>query len=162
MTDTGEKINLGVDEDGFVCVVAPDAYSGYVDEDWALDQLLARFIEQMNQGSLFVAYPGPDNADDDLAFCKKEPAERFFREATGIVRVGEAGLWLTNYTQLTMAAQFRDSQPVAKFSRRLPVEPGTYRITLIEESTNPSKFQLSVTPAITGTITEHSSVPWFD
>lgn len=63
---TAELQDLQVDPDGFVCVVAPDTYAGFVDANWNFDGLLACFVEQMNRGSLFVAHPGPDYGDCNM------------------------------------------------------------------------------------------------
>lgn len=51
------------------------------------------------------------------------------RQATGVVTVGEDGLWLTDYTQLTMAGQFADESALSRYAQRLPVEPGGERVT---------------------------------
>ncbi|MFI6433051.1 hypothetical protein [Rhodococcus oryzae] len=155
-------LSLQVDEDGFVCVVAPDTYRGFVDEDWALDDLLARFVEQMNRGSLFVAYPGPDNANSNLIVESESSPVQALREASGIVQVGAEGLWVTDYTQLSMAAQFADESPLAGYSQRLPAEPGMYRVTLREDAENDSTFLLTISLTSSDTVLEHLSVPWFD
>lgn len=158
-----EPPDLQVDEDGFVCIVAPDTYEGFVHVDWTLDSLLARFVEQMNRGSLFIAYPGPDDADSDIAFetMPRETSEG--RTASGTVQVGPAGLWLTDYTQLTMAAQFSDESSIAKYSQRLPIAPGQYQVTLHKEITgDESTFILTVSPAYSSEIVQQHSVPWFD
>ncbi|MBO0703502.1 MAG: hypothetical protein J2P38_11255, partial [Candidatus Dormibacteraeota bacterium] len=123
-----------VDDDGFVCLVCPDRYIGYVDEDWTLEQVLERFVQQMNAGTLFVAYPGPDWTDEPFAVVAEPSAQAAAREATGGIRVGEGGVWLTDYIQLTMAAQYADSAPVATHHTRLPIGPGAYRVTLRELS----------------------------
>nr|WP_286980169.1 hypothetical protein [Corynebacterium sp. UBA5992] len=52
-----KALNQGVDEDGFVCVIAKDFYSGFVAEDWTLDQLLAHVAHQGNLGSIFMPTP---------------------------------------------------------------------------------------------------------
>jgi len=155
-------LSLQVDEDGFVCVVAPDTYRGFVDEDWALDDLLARFVEQMNRGSLFVAYPGSDNANSNLIVESESSPVQALREASGIVHVGAEGLWVTDYTQLSMAAQFADESPLAGYSQRIPAEPGMYRVTLREDAENASTFLLTISPTSSDTVLEHHSVPWFD
>ena len=49
--------------------------------------------------------------------------------ATGVVTVGEDGLWLTDYTQLTMAGQFADESALSRYAQRLLVEPGGERVT---------------------------------
>ena len=156
-------MSLEVDDDGFVCVVAPDSYEGFVDEDWTLDSLLARFVQQMNRGSLFVAYPGPDAANSEIAFGTEQAPTGAGREASGIVQVGTAGLWLTDYAELTMAAQFSDESPIASYSQRLPVATGRYRITLREQDAeDESTFVLTVSPVGLDEVVEQSSVPWFE
>lgn len=158
-----EPMSLEVDDDGFVCVVAPDSYEGFVDEDWTLDRLLGRFVEQMNRGALFVAYPGPDAANSEIRLGTEQARAGTGREASGIVQVGAAGLWLTDYAELTMAAQFSDESPIASYSQRLPVTAGRYRITLREEVVeDESTFVLAVSPAGQNEIVEQTSVPWFD
>lgn len=156
-----EPLELQVDEDGFVCIVAPETYEGFVDEDWTLDSLLARFVEQTNRGSLFVAYPGPDHAHSRLTLATVPPETRSAREASGIVQVGSAGLWLTDYTQLTMAAQFSDQPPIANYSRRIPAAPGRCLVTLYEVA-GESPFMLTLSPASPDTVMEQLSVPWFE
>ncbi len=118
------ELQATVDADGFVALVCPDTYSGYVDEDWTLDQLLTRFTEQMNSASLFVAYPGPDFSDHHLRIADVPLPTNALREVSGVVSVGEQGLWLTDYTQLTLAAQFRDELPMRDHHFKLPVSSG--------------------------------------
>ena len=146
-----------VDADGFVCVVAPDGYSGFVDEDWTLPDLLRTFVEQMNAGSLFVAYPGDEAADAALV-VDAEDTESVIRRADGVVHVGDGGLWLTDYTQLTMAAQFEDEGPLASYAHRLDVSPGTYLVTLSQIGDD--EYALTVRPH-RGEVIVHDAVPWF-
>lgn len=161
MQSATDPTDLRVDEDGFVALVAPDAYSGFVDEDWELEDLLARFVEQMNREVLFIAYPGPDDANAALELSPQAlSATR--RQATGVVTVGEDGLWLTDYTQLTMAAQFADESALSRYAQRLPVEPGRYRITLHEDATRESTFVLTATATGAPDTEIQTDVPWFD
>lgn len=146
-----------IDSDGFVCLVVPDDYRGFVDEDWTLADLLARFVEQMNAGTLFVAYAGDEAADSPLTMVADAP-EPAVREVSGVVLVGAGGLWLTDYTQLTMAAQFADEGPVASYGRRLPLEPGNYLITLSELDDDEYTIAIRL---FTGSTPVHVSVPWF-
>lgn len=146
-----------IDSDGFVCLVAPDDYCGFVGEDWTLEDLLARFVGQMNAGSLFVAYAGDEAADSPLAIAADAP-DAAIREVSGVVRVGEGGLWLTDYTQLTMAAQFTDEGPVAAYGQRLAVDPGSYLVTLSE--LEDEEHTLTIRPYV-GDSPVQDRVPWF-
>ncbi|NQX27862.1 hypothetical protein HQQ81_10975 [Microbacteriaceae bacterium VKM Ac-2854] len=162
--DLADSPPLEIDSDGFVCLVAPDRYTGFVDEDWTLTALLERFVEQMNARALFVAYPGPDVIDEPLALVAGAVSERTTRAASGLIEVGAGGLWVTDYTQLTMAAQYADERPIAGYSARLPVEPGVYVVTLQEIAAD-SSFVLSVAPApidAVGTSGRIHVVPWFE
>lgn len=156
-----------VDADGFVTLVCPGMYSGFVDEDWTLNQVLARFTEQMNKASLFVAYLGPDFADRCLRVSDAALPTTALREVSGVVNVGEQGLWLTDYAQLTMAAQFRDELPVRNHHVRLPVSSGLHRLTLRKlapptEDASPPLIELIVTSSPSNQIDAHfDSVPWF-
>ncbi|HWV48484.1 MAG TPA: hypothetical protein VN035_03425 [Microbacterium sp.] len=150
---------LNVDEDGFFCLVAPDAYRGFVDEDWELEQLLVRFVEQMNAGSLFIAYPGPEDADETVAFAGTLPDASVLREATSTVHVGVGGLWVTDYTQLTMAAQFDDEAATNAGAIRLPVTEGSHRVALRQVDGDP-RYVLTISP-VDDDLKALDAVPWF-
>lgn len=156
---TDREVALHVDDDGFVCLVAPDTYAGFVDADWTLDKLLARFVEQMNQGTLFVAFPGPDHALERLTFGANLPSQQVQREASNVVQVGPEGLWLTDYTGLTMAAQFADTGPTTNYSVKLPVTPGRYLVRLHESD---GAFHLTVSPVDANATVPLRAVPWFE
>lgn len=156
-----DATELRVDGDGFVALVAPNEYRGFVNEDWELDDLLARFVNQMNREVLFIAYPGPDDADATLEFSAQAPSATR-RQATGVVAVGENGLWLTDYSQLTMAVQFENESPLSRYAQRLPLEPGRYQITLHEDAVRESTFVLTVSVADTDNVENQTVVPWFE
>lgn len=151
-----------MDDDGFVCLVCPDRYVSYVDEDWTLEEVLDRFVEQMNAGTLFVAYPGPDRSGEPFTLVAEPSARPSAREAEGRVVVGEGGAWLTDYAQLTMAAQFADSPAVAAHHTRLPLAPGPCRVTLRDlAGAGAPALELALAPDRDGGTTPQHEVPWF-
>ncbi|UYO95643.1 hypothetical protein OED01_08420 [Microbacterium sp. M28] len=154
-----DALFLNVDEDGFFCLVAPDAYRGFIDEDWQLEQLFTHFVEQMNAGSLFVAHPGPDDADETVSFAGTPSGASALREATSTVHVGVGGLWVTDYTQLTMAAQFDDETATNSGAMRLPVTEGTHRVTLSQVDGDPC-YVLTIKP-VDDDLQPLDAVPWF-
>lgn len=167
MRPTPFELHAHVDEDGFVALVCPDAYAGYVDEDWTMAQVLERFVQQINAGTLFAAFPGPDLADASLRLSDTPSPGAAWRTVSGLLQVGEGGLWLTDYTQLTMAAQFDDEMPTRDEQLQLPVEPGFYRVTLrqfavsYEDEREPAA-EIIIEPAQAGeTIAAVNAVPWF-
>ncbi|QKT12818.1 hypothetical protein [Rhodococcus sp. W8901] len=152
-----------VDEDGFICLVAAGPYDGFVGTDWGLDELLTRFAEQMSRGALFVAYAGPDAAGGELRIVAEGSSQRAEREAAGVIDAAD-GVWLTDYTQLTMAAQFDDERPEPDDpDSRLSVPAGRYRILLREfASGDDPVFELVVSPAGVDDTVTHAVVPWFE
>lgn len=163
---TAEALSTWVDGDGFVCLVTPDTYRGFVGADWELDDILARFVEQMNAGALFVASPGPSGAGAPLTIISDDSAvgavTGAVREVSGTVFVGDEGLWLTDYTQLTMAAQFNDESPTGRSALRIPVDAGTHLLTLREFAGERPSYTLSVAPTLAAGAYAHGAVPWFD
>ncbi|MDP0399752.1 hypothetical protein [Tsukamurella strandjordii] len=160
MTDLDNEPNFQVDDDGFVLLVTPDSYDSYIDEDWTLDQITTRFTEQMTAGSMFAAYVGPDAALHQLTYGAPAPSAAVAREASSAIDVAAGGLWLTDYTQVTMAAQFEDQQPLGTYSTRLPVDPGRYEVRL--QQLDSGALHLTVTPSADTMHIVHQSVPWFD
>src|SRR5688572_23339379 len=47
------KLQL-TDDSGFLALIDPDAYSGFVAEDWALEDIVARFHEEMAARHLLI------------------------------------------------------------------------------------------------------------
>ncbi|WMD21693.1 hypothetical protein RAS12_04770 [Achromobacter seleniivolatilans] len=138
MCPTDFELFSEVDEDGFVALVCPDAYAGYVGEDWTLEQVIERFLAQMNAQVLFVAHLGPDFANGRLRISNRPTPLATQREASGLLRVEDDGLWLTDYTQLTMAAQFDNERAIARYHTQLPIPGGAYRVTLRQFLSSPT------------------------
>ncbi|AYN20103.1 hypothetical protein [Alcaligenes aquatilis] len=160
MTQPDFELFVQVDGDGFVALVCPNAYSGYVGDDWTLAQITGRFLEQMNAQTLFVAHPGADLACEPLRISNRLSPIAANREASNILLVGNDGLWLTDYTQLTMAAQFHDARPIADHHTHVPVSTGNYRVTLRQLAAPPLTELI-----ITETDSLHrqggfSAIPW--
>lgn len=155
-----DALVLHVDDDGFFCLVAPDTYSGFVDEDWELEHLLTHFAGQMNAGSLFVAYPGPYAPGEEVVVVDRDLDAPVLREAVGAVHVGPGGLWVTDYTQLTMAAQFDDEAPTIPGALRVPIPEGWHRVDLRQVDGNP-RYTLTISPLAGDDREPISAVPWF-
>ena len=160
MTNLDNEPNFQVDDDGFVLLITPDSYDSFIDEDWTLDQITTRFTEQMTAGSMFAAYVGPDAALHQLTYGPPAPSAAVAREASSAIDVAAGGLWLTDYTQVTMAAQYEDQQPLGTYSTRLPVEPGRYEVRLQQLALG--ALHLTVIPSTDTVHIAHQSVPWFD
>lgn len=160
MSNFAEEPNLQVDDDGFVLLITPDTYLSFIDEDWTLEQVTSRFTEQMNSGSMFAAYVGEGFVLDRLNYGPPDPAEAIAREAASVVDVGADGIWITDYTQITMAAQFADYSPLGEYSTRLPVDAGRYEVRL--KQLDSGALHLDATIASATAHIENHAVPWFE
>lgn len=112
---------------------------------------------------MFAVYVGQGSGlevIDELTYGPPAPGQTAEHEASGVVEVGPDGLWLTDYAQITMAAQFEGQSPIAHFSTRLPVAPGRHEVRLQHLATD--ALHLTVTPAANAAHIEHHSVPWFN
>jgi len=116
------------DDSGFLAIIDPDAYSGFVSADWELSDILAKFAEQMASRALLIWGTGTENTWSVSVGAPGAP-EQFFRACEGSIIASRGRLLLTNYESLSMAAQFADVVLPEPHQRGLvvEVEPGAYR-----------------------------------
>lgn len=121
------------DEDGILAVVNGHRYKTFVHEDWELDQLLAHFAAEMNNGNMAVWQTNNDGGGDwDIEVLDKPSDKPAHREFTKTMEVTDGALYISTYTDLTMAAQFAKYKVPAEENAhlRIPLENGPYRITV--------------------------------
>lgn len=131
------------DDSGFIGIMDPDAYTGFVDEDWTFDQLLSHFTEQMRQATLIIwATGGDDDWPVDL-----ELGDPVAGGIAGPLRCTAGRLLLTSYDSLTMAAQFADVVLPEPHERDLlcDVPPGDYACSVARMPDD--GFKVRLTPA---------------
>ena len=164
------------DDDGFIALVNSATYQSFVDEDWQFDQLISHFVNQMNQRNLII-WQTNDNGGGDwlVSFQEQQSTNRAFREFSQLINVTDGALYLTNYSDLTMAAQFSDSPIPAVHSADLKIEleNGVYKFS-VRQVVNPHdldqdfetdgdesiSFEIVIEPG-TGFLTEHiDNVHW--
>jgi hypothetical protein len=96
------------DDSGFLAVVDPHAYRGFVSESWTYDTLFGHFAAAMAERSLLIWGTGrEDEWTVDVSVGDPVPGTAF-RRISGPIRVTAGALLLTSYESLTMAAQFGD------------------------------------------------------
>lgn len=115
------------DDSGFLAIIDPDAYSGFVSSDWELSDVLAKFLQQMALRTLLIWGTGGENTWS-VSIGLSGRLARCFRSCEGSITASRGRLLLTNYESLTMAAQFEDVALPEAHHRDLilDVEPGTY------------------------------------
>jgi len=124
------------DDSGFMAIVDPDVYHGFVDPNWTYDSLFAHFRNAMlQQQSLLLWGTGREDLWT-VEVVTDDEAERptGHRRVTGPIRVTAGRLHLTGYESLTMAAQFPDVRLPEPHLQDLVVElpVGQYAAEIIQ------------------------------
>src|SRR5215475_14347027 len=135
------------DDSGFLAIVDPDAYQGFVDAAWTAETIQEHFRQQMRERHLLAWGTGMEHLwRIDVSLRPIKTAG--FREVTGSIFASQGRLLLTNYESLTMAAQFPDiTLPQAKERGQiLSVSRGLYdcRIIQLSDPASHAPFEESV------------------
>jgi hypothetical protein len=120
------------DDDGFLGLLDPDAYAGFVGE-WTVDTLLAQLQTQMRERRLLLWGTGREDIWRVRVELGTTPP-RGFREVTGPIVSTGGRLLLTDWGAITMAATYSDTRLPEPHDRKLLVEvpPGAYRCTVVQ------------------------------
>lgn len=110
------------DDDGYIGLVNAGSYAAFVDNDWQLDQLFRHFSKAINDETLIVWGTAPGGGTWIVDFLEDPSKQQAFREFESTILVTGERLYLTNYTDLTMAAQFEDSVLPDKANADLYIE----------------------------------------
>jgi hypothetical protein len=119
------------DESGFLAIVNADKYNSFVAEDWQFEQLLNHFVDEMNKGTLIIWATAMEN-NWVVGVSDTPSQENVFKEFCKTIKVTNRKLYLTNYEDLTMAAQYADEQIPAKNNAGLyiRIDNGLYNVTV--------------------------------
>ena len=119
------------DDSGFMGLVNVDKYDSFVSEDWKFNDLRERFIREMNQGNMLFWSTGQEGLWKVRVTTKKEEIKSF-RTISGDINVTDEKLFLTNYEDLSMAAQFQDQRLPLKHNTdlKLRIENGNYEVQI--------------------------------
>jgi hypothetical protein len=123
------------DDSGLLALIDPDAYSGFVAEDWALEHIVAHFHEEMAARHLLIWGTGQEGRwTVDVSLSRA--VEAGIREVTGSIVATKGRLLLTNYESLTMIAQFSDVTLPEPDQTALVVDvsPGLYRCRIVQHA----------------------------
>jgi len=117
------------DDSGFLAIVNADRYHSFVDENWELSQLFNHFVDEMNNDNLILWQTGAEG-DWKVQFVDKQTTLKSFREFSTSIEVTDRQLFLTNYEDLTMAAQFEDEKVPAQHNAHcyLQLDNGKYKV----------------------------------
>lgn len=121
------------DEDGFIAIVNNERYQTFVDEDWQFEQLIEHFKKQIQQQHLILwqtnEWGGGVWNIEVIQDVNLLEGQHQFKQ---LIQVSNQKLYLSNYTDLTMAAQFVDERIPSKDNQQLFVElaNGLYQVTV--------------------------------
>ena len=121
------------DEDGFVAIVNNERYQTFVDVDWQFEQLIEHFKNQIKQHYLVLwqtnEWGGGVWNIEVIQDVSLLAGQHQFKQ---LIQVSNQKLYFSNYTDLTMAAQFEDQRIPSKDNQQLFVElaNGLYQITV--------------------------------
>lgn len=120
------------DDSGLLAIIDPDTYTGYIAENWQLDQLTDLFKAQMDARQLLIW--GTDMENIWRVHVVYEPTLiAGFREVTGYIRSTSGSLLLSSFDSLSMAAQYPVSLPEDhELNLLMTVEPRLYRCRIIQ------------------------------
>ncbi|MCE3228140.1 MAG: hypothetical protein K0S32_2691 [Bacteroidetes bacterium] len=110
------------DEDGFIALVNSEKYLSFVNEDWEFEQLMEHFVSEMNKQSFVIWSTNSQGGWWRVRFTDKPSSEKSYQEFTHNISVTNGKLYLTCYTDLTMAAQFEDNKIPADDNDSLFIE----------------------------------------
>ena len=121
-----------IDNDGFLALVDTSKYSSYLTEDWDLNELLDHFVGQMNKGNFLIWRTGYEGGEWNVDMVSKPSDKKSFREFKSLIEVTNGILYLTEYSDLTMAASYSDQRIPSKHNSDVffELENGIYDITI--------------------------------
>lgn len=119
------------DDSGFLALVNSETYQSFVDKNWELTQLMNHFVDEMNKNSIIFWATGSEN-EWTVSFVDKPSNKNSFREFTKTINITNEKMHLTNYEDLTMAAQFEDTKIPAEHNSGLTIKlnNGLYELTI--------------------------------
>jgi hypothetical protein len=151
------------DDSGFLALVDPDTYSGFVGKNWQLEDVLTRFRQEMAAGHLLVWGTGQEGCWTVDAAVRDDPA-RGIREVAGSIVCSRGRLLVTNYESLTMVAQFADmTLPQAhEADQVLEVPPGLYACRVVQHVLKASNWEEGCAPEFTLSLrsVDTATLPW--
>lgn len=93
------------DDSGFLAIIDPDAYRGFVHADWTVEMLDGHFKREMQERHLLSWATGLEHFWR-IQVLLQQVKTPVFRETIGSIVASRGRLLLTNYESLTMAAAY--------------------------------------------------------
>ena len=121
------------DYDGIISIVNSDRYLSFVDKNWELEQIKSHFVEQMNSQNIIVWQTNNFGGGNWNIEILNSPSNKLSHsEFIKTIEVTDNKLFVSNYTDLTMVAQFDDEKIPSKHNsdKFIALENGLYQLTI--------------------------------
>ncbi|SMG54229.1 hypothetical protein SAMN05661096_04128 [Marivirga sericea] len=162
-----------IDNDGFLALVNSSKFNAFLTEDWEFDQLMNHFVEQMNQGHFLIWRTGYEGGTWNVDFVSERSNQESFRDFEATIEVTDCKLFLTEYSDLTMAASYPKQKIPSNHNSELyhELSNGIYSVTVrqlfnpelddenLESKTN---FEIVLKPLDAELTNQFKKVQWFE
>ncbi|WP_298539184.1 hypothetical protein [uncultured Aquimarina sp.] len=134
------------DGSGFIGLINNQLYKTFINEDWELKDVLYRFKTETNNKHCIIWNTGTQNLMT-IDFINEFTSKPAFRDIRTQVKVTNESLYLVNYDDLTMCAQYFDEKLPSDMNAdlKLELDNGIYNIH-IRQMFNPENYTLENYP----------------
>lgn len=160
------------DDSGFMGLVNVETYDSFVSENWGFDDLRERFIREMNRCTMLFWSTGREGLWNVRITTDKEE-HKPFRTIRGKISVTDEKLFLINYEDLSMAAQFQNEKLPLRHNADLGlrIENGNYNVkinqlfnpdSLMPEDDDKVHFEIVIEKTLAGEVgtNKFDRIPW--
>ena len=134
------------DGSGFIGLVNIELYKTFINEDWELLEVLDRFKDETNNKHCAIWNTGTQNLMS-IHIINEFTSKQAFREFKTQIKVTNKYLYLVNYDDLTMCAQYSDEKLPSDLNAnlKLELENGIYDME-VRQLFNPENYTLENYP----------------
>ncbi|MBP6385021.1 MAG: hypothetical protein KA313_02875 [Pseudarcicella sp.] len=121
------------DYDGIISIVNEVTYNSFVADNWELEQLKLHLINEMNSNSIIVWQTNNFGGGNwKIKITSIEDSKKSFSEFSKTIKVTNGKLYLADYTDLTMAAQFKHYKipAIGHENQKIDIENGNYIVKI--------------------------------
>lgn len=119
----------------FISLVNAQSYDSFIDEEWDLvSDLVPHVIKEQLKGTILMFQMTSDGIEDDWKIAVSHSpiaVQKYLKKSLNYITVTDRSLYLIEYTNLTMAAQFADegipNNTCLPFE--IEIENGSYSVT---------------------------------
>lgn len=130
-----QHFDFNVGDTNFICLVNAHKYASFVDEDWDLvTNLIPHVVSEKQKGTILMYQMTQEGIEDDWKISITQSPltfEKYIKKSINYISVTDHSLYLIDYTNLTMAAQFDDEKIPDKSCApfRIELDNGKYTVT---------------------------------